>query len=81
MNVSETQLEHLLSFDFRVRDIAHMLHVSESTVKRRIIQFGFENKLQRTDSAQTSPNLTWILLLLILFATFQTVDKILMMVI
>ena len=34
MNVSETQLEHLLSFDFRVRDIAHVLHVSESTVKR-----------------------------------------------
>ncbi len=53
VNVSETQLEHLLSFDFRVRDIAHVLHVSESTVKRRIIQFGFENKLQRTDISES----------------------------
>ena len=53
VNVSETQLEHLFSFDFRVRDIAHMLHVSESTVKRRIIQFGFENKLQRTDISES----------------------------
>ncbi len=54
MDVSDTQLEHRLSFSFRVRDIAHVLHVSESTIKRRIIQFGFEDKLQRTEISESN---------------------------
>ena len=43
---SATQLEQLLSFHFRISDIANILQVSESTVKRRISQFGLESTLQ-----------------------------------
>ena len=42
LQVSEEQLSLLLSFRFRISDIAKMLQVSTSTVKRRIVQYGLE---------------------------------------
>ena len=43
--ISEEQLSLLLSFDFKLTDIASMLQVSTSTVRRRIIQFGLEDEV------------------------------------
>lgn len=43
--ISEEQLSLLLSFDFKLIDIASMLQVSTSTVRRRIIEFGLEDEV------------------------------------
>ena len=47
--VSEEQLSLLLSFQFSVSDIASMLRVSSSTVKRRIVQYGLESMTDYSD--------------------------------
>ena len=47
--VSEEQLSLLLSFQFSVADIASMLRVSSSTVKRRIVQYGLESMTDYSD--------------------------------
>lgn len=46
IDISESQLELLLSFHFTCSDIAHMLKVSKSTVQRRVAQFGLEGMTQ-----------------------------------
>lgn len=43
--ISEEQLSLLLSFNFKLIDIASMLQVSTSTVRRRIIEFGLEDEV------------------------------------
>ena len=47
--VSEEQVSLLLSFQFSVSDIASMLRVSSSTVKRRIVQYGLESMTDYSD--------------------------------
>ena len=43
IDVSEEQLASLLSFQFKIADIATMLQVSPSTISRRIMEFGLSD--------------------------------------
>ena len=49
IEISEHQLEALLSFHFSSATIAGMLQVSVSTVRRRILQYGLEQMTEYTD--------------------------------
>lgn len=49
IEISEHQLEALLSFHFSSATIAEMLQVSVSTIRRRILQYGLEQMTEYAD--------------------------------
>ena len=53
INVSEEQLTSLLSFQFKIADIATMLQVSPSTISRRICEFDLSDAQEYSDISYT----------------------------
>ena len=50
IEISEEQLISLLKLQFSNREIARLLGVSPRTIRRRIIQFGFQDQVSFTDA-------------------------------
>ena len=49
IDIPEDQLVMLLEHHFTVTDIAHMLHVSPRTIRRRVLQYGLESTTMYSD--------------------------------
>ena len=56
IEIPEEQLCLLLSFDFKVKDIANMLQVSPTTIRRRICQYGIEEEAGFTEISDAQLN-------------------------